>query len=99
MQCKDIPDLPILKFLADIPVHFVSGNKQYRFTAGWHNLLPRGVACRTVRDAMPPLPSDKLALAKMKQLLKRGLVDGCGCGCRGDFEITDKGLAFLARDK
>jgi hypothetical protein len=42
MQCKDIPKIPILKFL-----------------------------------------------------IKRGLVSGCTCGCRGDFEITQKGLDFL----
>jgi len=37
----------------------------------------------------------KLALAKMRQLYKRGFTGGCGCGCRGDWEITDKGLAFI----
>jgi hypothetical protein len=47
---------------------------------------------------MPPDAPDKLILAKMNKLLRRGLVDGCGCGCRGDFEITDKGLAFLAAE-
>ncbi len=41
------------------------------------------------------LASEKLILAKMKQLIKRGLVDGCACGCRGDFEITPKGEEWL----
>ncbi len=26
-------------------------------------------------------------------------VDGCGCGCRGDFRITAKGLEFLEKNK
>lgn len=32
----------------------------------------------------------------MASLIRRGLVDGCGCGCRGDFMITDKGRFTLA---
>jgi hypothetical protein len=30
---------------------------------------------------------DKVVLAKAKRLVKRGLISGCTCGCRGDFEI------------
>ena len=30
-------------------------------------------------------------------LVRRGLVTGCGCGCRGDFEITAKGIQWLAQ--
>jgi len=41
----------------------------------------------------------KIALAKMNQLLKRGFTGGCGCGCRGDWEITDKGLAFINKPR
>lgn len=48
-------------------------------------------------DFEPPysdLP-DKLFRAKMGQLMKRGLITGCNCGCRGDYEITAKGLEYL----
>lgn len=38
----------------------------------------------------------KVVLAKCRQLMKRGLINGCDCGCRGDFEITDKGREYLA---
>jgi hypothetical protein len=41
----------------------------------------------------------KLALAKMRQLHKRELVGGCPCGCRGDWEITDKGLALIGEPR
>jgi hypothetical protein len=47
---------------------------------------------------MPPLPSDKLARAKIGQLIRRGLVDGCACGCRGDFYLSDKGRQFLEQE-
>lgn len=27
----------------------------------------------------------KVILAKARALIRRGVIDGCGCGCRGDF--------------
>lgn len=33
----------------------------------------------------------KVIRAKMRRLIKRGFVDGCGCGCRGDFYVTTLG--------
>jgi hypothetical protein len=82
LQIKDIPDKPILEFL----------------------LVNKGIWCNwfkdrenSVRNAMPQnLASDKLILAKMSRLMDRGLVDGCDCGCRGDFEITPKGEEWLS---
>lgn len=80
LQCKDIPDRPILEMLAKNPTQ-------------WHNW------CGTewnVREAMPPSIPPKLALAKMRMMIRRGVVDGCPCGCRGDFVITEKGLAEIS---
>lgn len=37
-----------------------------------------------------PLP-ENVVLAKVKRLIKRGLVEGCTCGCRGDFQIRRTG--------
>ena len=78
MQCKDIPDRPILELLARNPTH-------------WHNWCFNNEF--DVRQAMPKGIPDKLVLAKMRMMIRRGVVDGCDCGCRGDFEITDKGLS------
>lgn len=80
-QAKDIPDGPVLAFLA----------------------MHGGIGCnwfgpeypRSVTHAMPEGIPEKVALAKMRGLIGRGLVDGCGCGCRGDFELTAKGRAKL----
>lgn len=33
----------------------------------------------------------KAVLAKCASLIKRGLLEGCACGCRGDFTLTQKG--------
>ena len=31
----------------------------------------------------------KVVLAKLRSMVKRGLIEGCTCGCRGDFYIAD----------
>lgn len=81
MQCKDIPTEPVLRFLAERP----------------------GVWCNwyfgdenDVGQAMPAGTPEKLVLAKMRGLIAKDLVDGCPCGCRGDFVLTEKGAARLA---
>lgn len=83
MQCKDIPNKPILEFL----------------------LKNKGQLCNRFEDtyefsvqrAMPNNLPPNLVLAKMKQMIKTGLVKGCACGCRGDFRITDKGIEYIKR--
>lgn len=37
----------------------------------------------------------KIVLAKAHKLIKRELLDGYDCGCRGDFEVTSKGKLLL----
>lgn len=46
----------------------------------WHNRTE-------IAQAFPSYTSDKLILAKMRNLICRGLVQGCACGCRGDFYV------------
>jgi hypothetical protein len=88
MQCKDIPDAPVLAFLNNLPVPWTWG------TWFWSDdYKPEN----SVLNVMPPGTPEKLALAKMRRLMQRGLVDGCDCGCRGDFELTPKGRLWLAQ--
>lgn len=81
MQCKDIPDEPILRFLAKQP-------------GVWHNWFGDEYK-NSVTHAMPSNTTAKLVLAKMRQMIRRGVVSGCPCGCRGDFKITKKGMLEL----
>lgn len=81
-QCKDIADLPILEFIAS-------------FNGEWCFVFGREISDRSVFWAMPEGTPWKLGLAKMRMLMRRGLVDGCPCGCRGDFTVTEKGLEFI----
>lgn len=84
MQCKDIPDRPILEFLASLGgawAHWFGDD----FEASVTHAMPKGI---------PP----NLVRAKMASMIKRGIVDGCPCGCRGDYLLTDKGRALLNCD-
>jgi len=83
MKCKDIPDKPIMEWLSNNTSELV-----------WAT-YGKGYGMPTVQSAMPKDTPEKLQRAKMAQLIKRGLVDGCDCGCRGDFRITDKGKDYL----
>lgn len=82
MKCKDIPDVDVLRFLA-------------KHQGEWSTWGDAPASWPSVQRAMPPGTPEKLQLAKMRRLMARGLSGGCGCGCRGDFEITDKGLALI----
>lgn len=82
LQCKDIPDRPILEMLAKRP-------------GVWHTWCCASRPEDDVATAMPEEIPWNLVLAKMRMLKLRKLVDGCTCGCRGDFVITEKGLAWL----
>lgn len=88
IQAKHVDKLPILKFLNDLNrwgCMFDTGageNRDELFdNSVWH--------------AIPEEVPYKVGLAAMDNLIKRGLVSGCSCGCRGDFEITDKGRELL----
>jgi hypothetical protein len=104
MQCKDIPDGPILAFLAKVERGETAWTPAADMVAGW-GAGPFRYSSATwfgdefensVTRAMPPRTPPKLVLAKMRQLIRRGVADGCGCGCRGDFGLTDKGRSVLA---
>lgn len=87
-QCKHIQERPILEFVWDV-------NNQDKW-ANW---------CfgneHDVRQAFPDgyETPDNLVLAKMRKLFDRGLIDGCSCGCRGDYHVTLKGCEFIDRPK
>ncbi len=85
MQCKDVPDRPILEFL-------LAAGGEWRFS---YSLNGSEYDARSVLTVMPPGTPRPLAVAKMGTLIRRGLVSGCACGCRGDFVITESGERYL----
>lgn len=46
-------------------------------------------------DCLMPMFPPEVILAKASALLRRGLIVGCDCGCRGDFSLTVDGARFL----
>lgn len=50
----------------------------------------------SVIRAMPEGVHPRRVQAKMRKLGKRGLIDGCFCGCRGDYELTEAGRIWLS---
>jgi hypothetical protein len=83
IQAKDVPELPLLRVLAEHPLDPHS-HWDYQFS----------VRPSVFRD-VPGIP-DKVRRAKLDAMARRKLVTGCGCGCRGDWMITKLGLAVLA---
>ena len=91
MKSSDISDHDVLNYLYD---------RQGQWTCLWYgHFKGKDDTVDDVYYSMPEGTPEKIALAKMRKLYKRGLVGGCDCGCRGDFEITDKGLEFLGKPR
>nr|WP_046285030.1 hypothetical protein [Mycobacterium sp. UM_NZ2] len=101
-------DLPNYRHARDIPdvvfLYAVALCQDPRAGGGWHWAM-RDDVTRVLGglDRQAPVRSDevpgvpwKVVLAKFRRVNKRGLVDGCDCGCRGDFELTTKGRLLLA---
>jgi hypothetical protein len=57
----------------------------------------RWVFMRDITPRFPTVPR-KVLIAKLNSLIRRKLLTGCTCGCRGDFETTESGRALLTRD-
>ena len=55
-----------------------------------------GAGMPTVDHAFPPDWPTKRKLARLRRMVKRGLIGGCACGCRGDWTIYSAALVFLA---
>lgn len=88
MQAKDIPDKALLEM-------FARHQGQWAF---WWNSCEFSWGHGDEQTKETPLPDSvpyKVLHAKLKSLYRRGLIGGCDCGCRGDFEITDKGLEAI----
>lgn len=82
LQCKHLDTRKALEFLEEHRGEWVT----------WWEPM----AMPSLSEVFPEAPP-KLVLAKAAQLIGKGYVAGCPCGCRGDFRITDKGTALLKR--
>ena len=83
-QLKDVPDKLIIEFLYK---RHLEGKIWCCWFDGYEN---------SIGQAMPQNTPEKIKIKKMAKLINRGLVSGCSCGCRGDYEITEKGIEWLS---
>jgi hypothetical protein len=93
MKTFDLPDSVILEYLAD---------RQGKWTHLWMGYFRNKPGQEDTDDVFYAIPDgvpEKVIRAKLSKLIRRGLIGGCDCGCRGDFEITDKGLALIGRTR
>lgn len=95
-QAKDIDDAFFLRCVdwarwqSDPPVPW--GTSGVDFTNFPHWVFTWNLVC------LMPAFEERLLVAKAAQLIKRGLLDGCACGCRGDFELTGAGEEALGAE-
>ena len=84
-QAKDIDESAILAFLSNR----TSCASQFEISIAGED---------SIFNAVPAGTPYKVVLAKMKSMIKRGLVRGCACGCRGDYEIIEKARKVLTEE-
>ncbi len=91
-QAKDIPDLGFLSLVEQM-MREKADSGGFRYGTGRYDGSP-WIMWGEICAAMPDVPA-KVVLAKANQLIKRKLLDGCGCGCRGDFHVTERGGEWM----
>ena len=110
MQAKDIPDKDFMLGILFVKWK-KWGNKNHassstwdvqRYLANqledirpWRETFNQDNPFRCGYDELDRLMPHKLVTAKARALIRRGLIDGCPCGCRGDFEVLPKGFEAL----
>jgi len=86
MQAKDVNDLEVLRVIAElmrIEWRKRPSEDEYLWTC------TRDIAAR-----FPAVP-EKIMLAKLAALVRRKLIGGCACGCRGDFYLLPAGWGMI----
>jgi len=78
MKASDITDKQIFAVIDTFPL-LGEGEFQYR---PW-------VMTWDFYEAFPDFPQ-KVIMAKLKQMVKKNRLQGCCCGCRGDFQRIDE---------
>lgn len=85
-KAADIPDMSFVDAIAE-----ACRIRNQVWANRWdvHAILdghPEWVGTMTTFDRQVTIP-EKVVLAKARRLINRRVIDGCACGCRGDFEI------------
>jgi len=98
MQAKDIPDMDFIRAVLTVGII-----RRSRMTMRWDvQAMLAGYPVDWPRedreDIERKIPA-KVVMAKAARLINRGWLDGCSCGCRGDYEVMPRvaeGLGMIA---
>lgn len=80
MQTKDLDTNEMLDVIDKL-----STSKEYPWDDYTKDKHP--VFIDDIFTCYPKVPQ-KLIVSKLRNLIKKGLITGCACGCRGDFEVV-----------
>lgn len=98
-HARDIPDRVMLGLVDQLQHTLYDPWLNVRYRSHWVSQWDLAGALRLLgyraHHGDGEMPS-ALVLAKATRLIGRHLLDGCPCGCRGDFELTEAGKAMLA---
>lgn len=89
-KLADMPDLPLVEFVVALDGAWGTWCwSEHEDPDFWNN---------SVAPLFPPDTPWKLIQKKMARLIERGIIEGCPCPCRGDYEVTDASRRFLAEE-
>jgi len=75
--------LALIEAINAIPKMYRRGYPYFEFRKSWANTWD-------IFALWPDIPP-KVIMAKLRNLEKKGLIDGCTCGCYGGFTVIKKG--------
>ncbi|ASZ75153.1 hypothetical protein PBI_TREYKAY_84 [Mycobacterium phage TreyKay] len=90
-HARDIPDIRMLRAIDDAQRVMYGVAMRCDVTRILGGLAP---AAPVPSNEVPGVPW-KVVLAKFRRVRGRGLVEGCDCGCRGDWTLTEAGRQLV----
>lgn len=92
IQAKHLDDVLMLQTIFALSLGLLE--RKY-FDSGYEMSPTAWVFTWDLEKHFPAVPY-KILMAKLNKLIKRRLIEGCGCGCRGDFYLTPAGRELLS---
>lgn len=86
MQAKHIPDIVMLETIVSLESRWKVWVSAPEGGRGLHYRRAHSANLMEIEVALRPIPP-KIILSKLRKLVRRGLIDGCPCGCSGQFKI------------
>ena len=91
-QAKDIDDKFMLEavwYVQNLPSGICYQSNLWEYRPHW--------AMRWDVERLLPMFPIRVIEAKVDALERRGLMQGCTCGCRGDYELMPDGLKLIGK--